>query len=63
MGARLNRSLGSVVVWCTSCTDWSESASSVARGHDTAVGHEKVNHPGLRSAYMNRAKYLERLQK
>jgi hypothetical protein len=63
VAARLTRAPGFIDVWCKSCTGWSETASSVARAHDVAVLHEQLVHPGMRAAYMNRAKYLERLRK
>ena len=61
MVARLNRSPSGVVVWCRECIHWSAISDSVAFAHDLAVAHEKAVHPGCRTAYMNRAKYRERL--
>jgi len=63
MSARLEFSPYIIVVWCTSCPDWTDSASNKGPAHDLAVEHERVHHRGCRRAYMNRAKYKERLQK
>jgi hypothetical protein len=57
MSAKVDHSDYATVVWCTDCSSWSELASGFLTGHDQAVDHERDVHPGVRKAYMARAKY------
>lgn len=60
MAVKLDPSDTCVIVYCTDCGHWRAFAWTYLEGHDAAVRHAELVHPGDFAAHKRRSDYVRR---